>query len=84
MELKPQWIDFCKRLQSMARKYEGLVIMNVVIVASGDGVPQYWLPFARPLEPKMNANIDEMRKHMSEEELQQLLKAIVHELRFSR
>lgn len=64
----------------MARQYEGLVIMNVIIVASGEGVPQYWIPRVVPLEPKMNANIDEMRKNLSEEDMQRLLRAIIYML----
>jgi hypothetical protein len=80
MEIKPQWNPLIMRLQSMARKYDGMVIMNVIIAVTGDGVPLYWIPRAVPLEPRINANIDEMRKNMSDEDMQKLLKVIMYSL----
>jgi hypothetical protein len=80
MDIKPQWNPLIMRLQSMARKYDGLVIMNVIITVTGDGVPIYWIPRAVPLEPRIDANVDTMKEHLSEEQMQTLLKMIMYSL----
>jgi hypothetical protein len=82
MELKPQWKKLFKRLQALARQYDGLIFMNVLIVVNGDGVPLYWIPRAVPLEPRVDANIDVMQKNMSEEEMEALLKMILLSIPF--
>jgi hypothetical protein len=80
MDIKPQWNPLVMRLQSLARKYDGLVFMNVAIVATGDGMPLYWIPRAVPLEPRLDANIDTMKEKLTEEQMQRMLKMIMFSL----
>lgn len=77
MELKPQWTQVFMRAQSMARKHDGLSIISMTIVANADGVPLYWIPRCIPLEPRVNANIDEMKKNMTKEQLETLLQVLM-------
>jgi hypothetical protein len=81
MEIKRQWTNVIKRLQSAARQHNGTVIIQVGIVVNGDGVPLHWVvPKVIPLEPKLNSGMDSLRKEYSEEQLHAFLNAILHSI----
>ena len=79
MEIKPQWNNVVKRMQSAARQHDGTVIMQLMVIVNSDGVPVHWvLPKIVPIEPKMNSSIESLKKHYGEDDLKNILNFIMY------
>lgn len=79
MEIKQDWKNIILRAQSMARKYDGTIIIQLTITVNGDGTPLFWLkPKIIPLEPRLGTNINLLKEKLSDEELQKVLGVIMH------
>ena len=45
LDIKPQWLNVVRRLQSVARgRREGYSVLRITILVDSDGVPILWLP----------------------------------------
>ncbi len=76
--LSPFWIKFVKRAQSAARSHDGLVAVQITVFVQPEGEPLFWLPpKIIPLEPKLQINIEILKKSMSREDLHNVLESIV-------
>lgn len=53
-DVRPQWFNVIRRLQSVARNNnQGLAVLQITVLVDGDGVPQTWTePTRTLLEPK--------------------------------
>lgn len=75
-EIPKSVMNLAKRLYSMARKYDGRIIVNVTFLTNADGVPVSWgKPKVIPLEPRLEADL--LENELSQEELQRFLEMIV-------
>ena len=55
-DIKPDWLNLVRRMQSMSRKQSWYAIITVSIVVSPDGVPQFFTePEITKLEPRQGA-----------------------------
>jgi len=69
----PEWNNLILRLQAASSQKEGVVFINVKIVAQ-NGVPHFWLPpEVIPVEPRVNISIDDIVGKLSESQLVALL-----------
>lgn len=56
------WLNLARRLQSIARKQEGLAIAKFWVVLKSDGTPLLWTaPEVTYLEPKRRVDEEELK-----------------------
>lgn len=56
------WLNLCRRLQSIATKQEGLAIAKFWVVLKADGTPLLWTsPEVTYLEPKRRVDENELK-----------------------
>jgi len=56
-DVRPQWFNVIRRLQSVARENnQGLAVMKIAVLVDADGTPVAWTqPIKKLLEPKRAA-----------------------------
>jgi hypothetical protein len=60
-DIRPGWLDFVRRLQSMARKGHHYGIIKVLILVNRNGDPVHWLePERTGIEPEKSGWLDKM------------------------
>ncbi len=57
LDVKPQWLNPIRRLQSVAQKSNGMAIVSMKFVVDENGLPVQWSdPKITMLEPKSDRN----------------------------
>jgi hypothetical protein len=57
LDIKPEWLNPIRRLQSVARKSNGMAIVSMKFVVDENGLPVQWTdPKITLLEPKSDRN----------------------------
>lgn len=75
-EIPKSVMNLAKRLHSMARQYDGRIIVNVTFLTNSEGVPVAWgKPKIIPLEPRLEADL--LETELNQDQLQAFLEAIV-------
>ena len=75
IDIKPQWLNVIRRIQSVARKNEGVGIMQIKVMVNQDGLPLFWIePEMILLEPKTTVNFDFLREELTEKQFSYLLR----------
>ena len=55
-DIKPQWLNVTRRLQSVS-KTDGWAIVTINVLVDNDGCPRMWLsPTCKKIEPKLSAS----------------------------
>jgi hypothetical protein len=55
-DIKPDWINMIRRIQSVARRQQGYAIISICVVVNQDGIPMFFNePVVTKLEPHGNA-----------------------------
>lgn len=76
-DIKPQWLNVARRLQSVSRQNDGIGILHLKVMVNQDGNPIFWVePDIIKLEPKGSVNFDLLRKNLTEKEFELLLHSI--------
>ncbi len=67
-DIKPQWLNIARRMQSCGRKQAGEAIVKILIVVDANGNPILWVePKITKLEPQRTTAIREMTEKYGEE-----------------
>lgn len=57
-DIRPQWLNIIRRMQSVSRRNNGLGIVTMSIVVNQDGLPMFWSePKITLIEPKGCADV---------------------------
>jgi len=76
-DIKPQWLNVIRRIQSVARKNDGVGIINIKVMVNQDGLPLFWIePEMVLLEPKTAISVEFLKKTFTEDELKLVLSEI--------
>lgn len=82
LRLHPKWTQISKRMNSIARQYDGLTRIQLTVIADNSGEPHAWtIDSCVTLEPRLEMNINSLRKKLGDDELQHLLQYIIEVVR---
>lgn len=80
LDIKPQWLNVIRRIQSVARRNEGVGIIQIKVMVNQEGIPLFWIePEMILLEPKSTVSIDLLRKELTDDQFSHLLQYIFNQ-----